>query len=41
VASVLIYRFWQDRRRVSEARGSGSRRELHETATRKSRQRLH
>jgi hypothetical protein len=40
VASVLIYRFWQDRRRASESRGSGSRRELHET-TRKSRQRLH
>lgn len=40
VASVLIYRFWQDRRRTSDARSSGSRRELHET-TRKSRQRLH
>ena len=40
VASVLIYRFWQDRRRATEVRGTGSRRELHET-TRKSRQRLH
>ena len=40
VASVLIYRFWQDRRRASDVRGSGTRRELHET-TRKSRQRLH
>ena len=41
VASVLIFRFWLERRRASEARGSGSRRDLHETATRKSRQRLH
>jgi hypothetical protein len=40
VASVLIYRFWQDRRRASEVRGSGSRRELHDTG-RKTRQRLH
>jgi uncharacterized protein len=40
VASVLIYRFWQERRRATEVRGTGSRRELHET-TRKSRQRLH
>ena len=40
VASVLIYRFWQERRRASEARGSGSRRELPDTS-RKSRQRLH
>jgi hypothetical protein len=37
---VLIYRFWQDRRRASEVRGSGSRRELHD-AGRKTRQRLH
>jgi hypothetical protein len=37
---VLIYRFWQERRKTREARG-GSRRELHEAATRKSRQRLH
>lgn len=40
VAAVLIYRFWQDRRRTTETRGSGSRRELPDTA-RKSRQRLH
>jgi uncharacterized protein len=40
VAAVLIYRFWQDRRRASEMRGSGGRREIPE-ATRKSRQRLH
>jgi uncharacterized protein len=40
VASVLIFRFWQERRRAPETRGSGSRRELPE-ATRKSRQRLH
>ena len=40
VAAVLIYRFWQDRRRAPETRGSGTRRELPETA-RKSRQRLH
>jgi len=37
---VLIYRFWQDRRRASEMRGTGGRREIPE-ATRKSRQRLH
>ena len=40
VASVLIYRFWLDRRRTPEARGSGSHRERHDAA-RKSRQRLH
>ena len=40
VAAVLIYRFWQDRRRATETRGSGSRREMPELA-RKSRQRLH
>ena len=40
VASVLIYRFWQERRRATETRGSGARRGLPETS-RKSRQRLH
>ncbi len=40
VAAVLIYRFWQDRRRATETRGSGSRRDMPELA-RKSRQRLH
>jgi yecA family protein len=40
VASVLIYRFWLDRRRGADARGSGTHRERHEAA-RKSRQRLH
>jgi uncharacterized protein len=40
VAAVLIYRFWQDRRRASEMRSSSGRREIPE-ATRKSRQRLH
>jgi yecA family protein len=40
VAAVLIYRFWQERRRATESRGSGSRRELPEAA-RKARQRLH
>ena len=39
VASVLIYRFWQDRRKPHDARGSGHR-ERREAA-RKSRQRLH
>src|SRR5215467_13070692 len=37
VASVLIYRFWQERRRATETRGSGARRGLPETS-RKSRQ---
>jgi uncharacterized protein len=42
VASVLIYRFWQERRRGQESRSGGSRRELAESASaRKSRQRLH
>jgi uncharacterized protein len=41
VASVLIYRFWQERRKAHEGRGSGSHRERHEAAARKSRQRLH
>jgi uncharacterized protein len=40
VAAVLIYRFWQERRRETQARGSGTRRELPDAA-RKSRQRLH
>jgi len=40
VASVLIYRFWQERRRTHDTAGSGSRHERREAA-RKSRQRLH
>jgi uncharacterized protein len=40
VAAVLIHRFWQDRRRATETRGSGSRRDMPELS-RKSRQRLH
>jgi uncharacterized protein len=40
VAAVLIYRFWQERRRASDSRGSGSRRDLPDAA-RKARQRLH
>jgi uncharacterized protein len=40
VASVLIYRFWQDKRKSTTARGGGARRTLTETA-RKSRERLH
>ena len=40
VASVLIYRFWQDRRKSTATRGGGARRTLTETA-RKSRERLH
>lgn len=40
VASVLIYRFWQDRRKGREAHGSESRRERREAA-RKTRHRLH
>ena len=40
VAAVLIYRFWKERQRATESRGSGSRREMPEM-TRKSRQRLH
>ncbi|HWD15352.1 MAG TPA: YecA family protein, partial [Casimicrobiaceae bacterium] len=40
VASVLIYRFWQERRKDRETRGSESRRERHE-ASRKTRHRLH
>ncbi len=40
VAAVLIYRFWQVRRRATDTRGSGSRRELPDAA-RKARQRLH
>jgi hypothetical protein len=37
---VLIYRFWQERRKTREARGTGSHRERHD-ASRKTRQRLH
>ena len=40
VASVLIYRFWQERLRGAETRGAGGRRELPD-AGRKTRQRLH
>jgi uncharacterized protein len=40
VASVLIYRYWQERRRGNEARGSASRRVM-PGQSRKSRQRLH
>ncbi|HEY5307484.1 MAG TPA: UPF0149 family protein, partial [Casimicrobiaceae bacterium] len=40
VAAVLIYRFWQERRRTTATRGSAARRTLTETA-RKSRERLH
>ena len=40
VASVLIFRFWQDRRKATSTRGGGARRTLTETA-RKSRERLH
>jgi uncharacterized protein len=40
VAAVLIYRFWQERRRATDTRGSGSRRDLPDAA-RKARQRLH
>src|SRR3954452_16609746 len=32
VASVLIYRFWQEKRRATETRGSGSRREIPDSA---------
>jgi hypothetical protein len=41
VASVLIYRYWQERRRGNEARGSASRRVMPGQQSRKSRQRLH
>jgi len=40
VASVLIYRFWQDRRKAALASGPGTRRSVLTDATRKSRQRL-
>ena len=40
VAAVLIYRFWQDRRTVSQA-GTGARRGILSDTARKSRQRLH
>jgi len=38
---VLIYRFWQDRRKAALASGHGTRRSVLTDATRKSRQRLH
>jgi uncharacterized protein len=41
VAAVLIYRFWQDRRNATKARGSGTRRDALPDAARKARQRLH
>ena len=41
VAAVLIYRFWQDRRRATAGSGTGSRRSILADTTRKSRQRLH
>ncbi len=41
VASVLIYRFWHERRRAAESRGPGTRREKLPDAARKARQRLH
>jgi len=40
VAAVLIFRFWQEKHRATETRGSGTRREIPDSA-RKSRQRLH
>jgi yecA family protein len=40
VASVLIYRFWHDRRATKD-RGTGARRGALPDAARKSRQRLH
>jgi uncharacterized protein len=40
VAAVLIYRFWQERRRATESRGTGARRDLPDNG-RKTRQRLH
>jgi uncharacterized protein len=40
VATVLIYRYWQERRRSTETRGSGNRRVM-PGGVRKSRQRLH
>jgi yecA family protein len=41
VAAVLIYRFWQDRRRTALGSGTGSRRSIMADTARKSRQRLH
>jgi uncharacterized protein len=41
VAAVLIYRFWQDRRRAAAGSGTGSRRSIMTDTARKSRQRLH
>jgi uncharacterized protein len=40
VASVLIYRYWQEKKRVGEPRGAGGRRVIPESV-RKARQRLH
>ncbi len=40
VASVLVYRYWQERRRSSETRGAGNRRVL-SASVRKARERLH
>ena len=41
VAAVLIYRFWQERRRATHTTGTGSRRSVLTDTARKSRQRLH
>jgi uncharacterized protein len=41
VAVVLIYRFWQERRRSSQSHGTGARRGVLADTARKSRQRLH
>ncbi len=41
VASVLIYRFWQDRRHATQTAGAGTRRGTMADSARKSRQRLH
>jgi uncharacterized protein len=41
VASVLIYRFWDDRRKAARSSGPGARRSVLTDATRKTRQRLH
>ena len=41
VAAVLIYRFWQERRKTALGSGAGTRRSVLTDTTRKSRQRLH
>jgi uncharacterized protein len=41
VASVLIYRFWQDRRKTAKERSATARRGTTPDLTRKNRQRLH